>query len=157
MWRGLALSSLLGVLVGCYDFHLQGPEDPSPVGPRLVSVTVEYRQPAGCVNSTGRCDDQVVFFGSWMRSGGAFALQRDAAGYIWRGVAQGVPVNFPPGEAAHAVRVYDPHIHDHPSGGVTAERLTVGGQILTYFVSEDSPSESGLVYIDDNGRGHNPF
>ena len=63
----------------CYDFHLTGPEDPAPSArPQLVSVTIEYRQPNGCVNSVGRCDDPVVFFGSWMRPGEEFRLTRDA-------------------------------------------------------------------------------
>jgi hypothetical protein len=68
-----------------------------------------------------------------------------------------VPVNFPPRDLAYAVRVYDPHLAGNPSGGITAERLTLGGQLLTYFVDEDTPSESALVYIDDNGFGHNPY
>jgi hypothetical protein len=143
---------------GCYDFHLTGPEDPSPVSPpRLVSVTIEYRQPNGCVNSAGRCTDPVVFFASWMGPGDAFALTADPGGFIWRGAARGVPVNFPPRDDPHAVRVYDPHIRDNPSGGVTGERLRIGGQILSVFDSPGTARESGLVYVDENGQGHNPF
>lgn len=152
----LGFTLAAGVLTSCYDFHLQGPEDPSPVGPRLVDVTIEYRQPQGCLNAPSRCADPVWFSASWMLEGGQFRLTRDSTGYIWRGTAKAVPVNFPPREDAHAVRVFDPHLVEHPSGGITASRLTVGGQILTYFVDEDTPSESALVYIDDNGFGHNP-
>jgi len=154
---GLGLALAAGLLSSCYDFHLQGPEDPSPVGPRLVRVTVEYRQPQGCLNVPSSCDEMVWFSASWMVEGGQFRLRRDPTGYIWRGVAEAVPVNFPPRDQAHTVRVYDPHLVGNPSGGITAERLTVGGQLLTYFVDEDRPSESALLYVDDNGFGHNPF
>lgn len=143
---------------GCYDFHLTGPEDPLPLKPPLlVSVTVEYRQPNGCLNSLGRCGDPVVFFGSWMKPGEEFALKGDPGGFIWRGTATGVPVNFPPRDDPHAVRVFDPHILDHPTGGITGERLRIGGQILTVFDAQGTPSESVLVYVDENGKGHNPF
>jgi hypothetical protein len=156
--RRLAVAATLLLTGGCYDFHLTGPEDaPSPNPPSLVAVTIEYRQPNGCVNSVTNCDDQVVFFGSWMREGDEFALRRDPGGLIWRGVAIGVPVNFPPRDFPHAVRVFDPHIFDHPSGGVTAERLRVGGQILTVIDSPGTPRESGLIFIDENGQGRNPF
>lgn len=142
----------------CYDFHLTGPEDPpSPNPPRLVPVTIEYRQPNGCANSTTNCEDRVVFFASWMRPGDEFPLQRDPGGLIWRGVAPGVPVNFPPRDSPHAVRVFDPHILDHPNGGITAERLRVGGQILTVILSSGTVDESGLIYIDENGQGRNPI
>jgi hypothetical protein len=77
-------------------------------------------------------------------------------GLIWVGTARNVPVNYPPRDFAHAVRVFDPHILDHPTGGVTAERLRVGRQLLTVFDSEGTPAESGLVYVDENGYGHSP-
>lgn len=154
----LGFTLAAGLLTSCYDFHLQGPEDPSPVGPRLVDVTIEYRQPQGCLNVPERCEDPVWFFSSWAVNGGPIELKRQpATGYIWRGVARAVPVNFPPREDAHAVSVYDPHLVGHPSGGATASRLTVGSELLTYFVDEDRPSERALVYIDDNGFGHNPY
>jgi hypothetical protein len=156
------LRSALGLALltfgGCYDFRLTGPEDaPSPNPPNLVTVTIEYRQPNGCVNSLNRCNDQVVFFASWLDIGGHVPLTRDPNGFIWRGVARNVPVNFPPRDDPHAVRVFDPHILDHPTGGVTAERLRIGGQLLTVFDSEGTPRESGLIYIDENGKGRNPF
>jgi hypothetical protein len=143
---------------GCYDFHLTGPEDPPPVErPQLVSVTIEYRQPNGCDNALGRCDDPVVFFASWLEPGNEFRLTRDAGGFIWRGTATRVPVNFPPRDHPHAVRVFDPHVFDAPTGGAAAERLRIGGQILTRFDSPGGPREVGLVYVDANGVGHNPF
>lgn len=159
--RGRSRAGALGMaaaLLGgaCFDFHLEGPEDPEPISPpALVTVTIEYRQPAGCVNSAGRCDEPVIFAASWMRPGQQFALQQ-AAGFIWRGTATNVPVNFPPRDVPHAVQVFDPHILDQPSGGFTAERLRVGGETLTVLDSQGTPRESGLVYIDDNGQGHNP-
>jgi hypothetical protein len=157
--RGLLGSLVCALLAGaCYDFHLTGPEDAPQISPpALVSVTVEYRQPAGCVNSVTHCDDKVVFFASWMRAGDEFALERDAGGHIWRGLATGVPVNFPPRDSPHAVRVYDPHLRDQPNEGLTAERLRVGGQMLTVIESRGTIEESGLIYIDDNGVGRNPF
>jgi len=152
----LAVALLAGG--GCYDFHLTGPEDPPPLNPpQLVTVTIEYRQPNGCVNSANRCDDPVVFFASWFGPGAEFSLTRDPGGFIWRGVARNVPVNFPPRDDPHAVRVFDPHILDHPTGGVTAERLRIGGELLTVFDSAGTPRESGLIYVDDNGRGRSPL
>ena len=44
-----------------------------------------------------------------------------------------------------------------PSAGITADRLKVGGELLTQFDSPGGPRESGLVYIDENGQGRNPF
>src|SRR4029450_2349952 len=55
----------------CYDFPLTGPEDAPPLNPpQLVSVTIEYRQPAGCENAPGRGGDPGVFFPSWAGPGG---------------------------------------------------------------------------------------
>jgi hypothetical protein len=163
MGSNRTLRAALGLIVpllaaGCYDFHLTGPEDAPQVSPpMLVSVTIEYRQPNGCVNSLNTCDEQVIFFASWMPPEGAFPLTRDPNGFIWRGVARNVPVNYPPKDFPHAVRVYDPHILDHPTGGVTAERLRIGGEILTVFDSEGTPKESGLIYVDANGHGRSPL
>ena len=155
---GYAVCAAAVAAVSCYDFHLTGPEDPEPLNPpQLVSVTIEYRQPNGCENSLGRCDDPVVFFASWLEPGNEFRLTRDAGGFIWRGTAARVPVNFPPQDHPHAVRVFDPHVYDAPSSGAAAERLRIGGQVLTVFDSPGSPREAGLVYVDAHGIGHNPF
>jgi hypothetical protein len=159
-WRGQAragaLALLLATFFGC-EFK-GGPEDPSPVvPPGFVTVTLEYRQPNGCVNSAGRCSDPVVFFGSWMVPGQEITLSNPNGGLVWVGTAYNVPINYPPRDFAHAVRVFDPHILDHPTGGVTAERLRVGRLLPTVFDSAGTPSESGLVYVDANGFGHSPF
>jgi len=158
---------LVGALIsgGCYDFHQIGPEDPSPVvRPSLVDVTIEYRQPNLCF-AADRCDDLVVFFASWLPmqtnpqgqpTGGYLFLQRISA-YVWRGVAHDVPVNYPPRDDPHVVAIYDPHLRDTETGGVTAGRLVVGGQNLTVLLNAGTPQESAFVYVDENGQGHNPF
>jgi hypothetical protein len=154
--RGLVIGLFL--LTGPACEYQGGPEDPSPVvPPGFVSVTIEYRQPNGCVNSANRCTDPVVFFGSWMVPGQEITMTAPNGGLIWVGTAHNVPVNYPARDFAHAVRVFDPHILDHPTGGVTAERLRVGRQLMTVFDSAGTPAESGLVYVDANGFGHSPF
>jgi hypothetical protein len=156
-WRRLPV--LLAALVagGCF-FDEDVTEGPSPLPiSRSVRVTVEYTQPGLCLNSANRCTDPVVFFGSWMRPGEEATLQAVAGRYIWTGTVTAVPVNFPPGEEPYLVRVFDPYLLDTPSGGVTAARLRVGGQVLTRFDWLGTPAESGFVFVDDNGVGHNPF
>jgi hypothetical protein len=155
-WPGAAALALAVASLGCES--QAGPEDPSPVvPPGFVSVTLEYRQPNGCVNAANRCTDPVVFFGSWMVPGQEITMFNPNRGLIWVATAHNVPINFPARDFAHAVRVFDPHILDHPTGGVTAERLRVGRLLLTVFDSAGTPSESGLVYVDANGFGHSPF
>ena len=70
---GVSVITLVALgAIACFDFHLEGPEDPDPLPlPRVVSVSVEYRQPSTCVNTTTNCADKVVFFGSWMHPGAA--------------------------------------------------------------------------------------
>lgn len=158
-WR-LALLGLaaLGAL-SCNAFRrAAGPEEATPVNPpRTVSVTVEYEQIVECVAGSPRCEDNVVFFGSWMHPGEEFFLRKEPGRYIWRGTALRVPVNFPPRGQPYLVRVYDPHFVGSPTGGVTADRLKVGGELLTRFYSPGNPSESGLIFIDENGQGRTPF
>ena len=152
------LVAAAALAAACYDFHLEGPEDAPPVPvPRQVTVTVEYRQPRGCINESTPCQDPVVFFGSWMRDGGEFALAPIPGTFVWRGTARGVPVNFPPRDQPYLVRVFDPFLRESPTGGITAERLRIGNELIAKFDSPGGPEESGLVYIDDNGLGHNPF
>jgi hypothetical protein len=153
----VAVAGLLASAPGC-DFQPDPPEGPSALpATRVTAVRVEYRQPNGCLNSAATsCQDPVVFFGSWMQVGEEIYLEEVAGTHVWSGVAQGVPVNWPPVDEPHLVRVFDPYLVDTPTAGVTAARLQLGGQALTQYESPGTPRESGLVYIDDNGVGRNP-
>ncbi len=143
---------------GCLEITKSVTEGPPPVpSPRLVSVRVEYRQPNGCVNVVNPCNTRVVFFGSWMQPGGEVLLSQNPGTYVWTGVVLNVPVNFPPREQPYLVRVFDPHLTETPTGGVTASRLVVGGQMITFFDQPGTTAESGVIFIDDNGIGRNPF
>jgi hypothetical protein len=145
------------LLGGCF-FDEEVPEGPSPLPvSRAVTVTVEYVQPGQCLNSANRCTDPVVCFGSWMRPGQEFALSPVSGTYGWTGRALGVPVNFPPGDEPYLVRVFDPYLLDTTSGGVTAIRLRVGGQVLVQVEEPGTPAESCRIFIDDNGVGRSPF
>ncbi len=158
------LAPLLAVVAaaaaGC-DFQPDPVAGPAPLpGTRTVSVRIEYRQPANCANlDRANCIDPVFFLASWMHPGQheEVILTNVTGTYVWAGTATGVPVNWPPTDQPHYVRVYDPHLKNTPPGGVTAGRLTVGGQILTQFDKPGTPNEAGLVYIDDDGVGHNPM
>jgi hypothetical protein len=154
--RSLAPVLLALSAASCYDFQKDAPVSPSalPVG-RFADVKVEYRQPADCANTGTACDNLVVFFGSWMKPGEEIYLN-DVGGRVWSGIASHVPVNWPPTDQPHLVRVFDPHLVNTPNGGVTAARLLVGGQPIYFFDSPGTPQESGLIYIDDNGVGRNP-
>lgn len=158
--RLLTAAAAAFLLVACDELRIDGPTDPEPFAPpRLVAVTLEYRQPQECVAGSPAefCEDDVLFFSSWMRTGQYIRLVREPGRFIWRGTATGVPVNFPPRDQPHAVVVYDPHMAGAPTGGVSAERLKVGGELITRFDSPGGPRESGLIYIDQNGQGHSPF
>jgi len=155
---GAALLMLATASLGaCLNFRVPGPEDPSPVSlPHLVDVTILYRQPSGCPNTYQPCDPPVVFFGSWMREGGAFRLQADPGSRYWSGVAVGVPVNYPPRGEPYEVRIYDPFLTETGTTGFTARRLTVGGEAVSVIDHPGGHHEHGLIYIDHNGQGHNP-
>ena len=154
---------------GCEDTESVTGGPPPVASPRIVSVRVEYRQPNGCANEPAHCNDLVVFFGSWMgpaeggepipsgSPGGPFPLRRTPGTYVWTGTVTNVPVNFPPKDQAYLVRVFDPHIVQSETGGVTASRLVVGGQTITFFDQPGTSSESGVIYVDDNGVGRNPY
>jgi hypothetical protein len=154
-----ALLVPIGLLASC--FHQEGPEDPSPIPqPTLVSVRVEYRQPNGCLGSSPSCDrGPVVFTGSWMSPQGIYTvLTRTPGTFIWTGTVTNVPSNFPPiDQQPYFVRIIDPFLSDTATGGATADRLQVGGQLLTRFYEYGTPAESGLIYIDVQGVGHNPY
>ena len=153
----------LAAMGAACDFQKDPVEGPSAVPPgRFVTIKIEYRQPAGCQNDENTCDARVVFFGSWMKprsasyEGDQVLLDTRFGPNFWEGVIQNVPVNWPPNDFPHYVRVYDPHLQATSSGGVTAARLIVGGQIITEYDAPGTPQESGLIYIDDNGVGRTP-
>jgi hypothetical protein len=161
--RYLLLLALTVAGAGC-DFQPDPEAGPSALPTeRFVTITVQYRQPAGCQNSAGTCGNPVVFFGSWMTppsppaQGGEVLLTTLAGPNFWSGVVPNVPVNWPPTDVPHYVRVFDPHLLDTPTGGVTAARLTVGGQVITEYEEPGTPRESGLIYVDDNGVGRTPY
>jgi hypothetical protein len=155
--RRFAILAIGAALGGC-DMQPDPPPGPTPVGPaRFVNVTVEYRQPSECVNAQGPCGNAVVFLGSWMNAGQEVYLSPDPGSHVWTGVAPGVPVNWPPVEEPHLVRVFDPHLYDTATKGVTAARLVVGGQSVDTYDQPGTPDEAGLVYVDDNGVGRNPI
>jgi hypothetical protein len=151
-------AALLAIGALSCDFQPEVEEGPSPLpGGRFATVRVEYRQPASCENVGAACDQLVVFFGSWMRPGQEIYLQDDPGSLVWTGTAVNVPVNWPPNDEPHYVRVYDPHLVNTLTGGVTAARLTVGGQAIYFYDQPGTPNESGLIYVDDNGVGRNPY
>jgi len=158
-WRPIVLGLAVLSALSCNAFkRTAGPEEAAPVNPPgTVSVTVEYDQVPECVEGSPRCEDNVVFFGNWMQPGEEFFMRKEPGRYVWRGTAPRVPVNFPPRGQPYLVRIYDPHIVGGPTAGITADRLKVGGELMTQFYSPGNPSESGLVFIDQNGQGHTPF
>jgi hypothetical protein len=157
-----ALASVLAVALlgaGCDAFHKEGPEDPTPINPpTMVAVSIEYRQPVGCLEAAPRCAEAVVFYATWLPAGVGIPLLKDEGGTpVWRGRALGVPVNFPPRGEPYQVRVFDPHLRGDSLGGLSANRITVGSELLTRLRDAGTTDESALVYIDENGLGHNPF
>lgn len=154
----VALLAPLLLLTGCYDFHKTGALNPDPLPvPAVATVQIEYVQPTGCVATVGHCWDLVVFFGSWMRAGGEVALTPSADHHVWTGVVTGVPVNFPPSGSPYAVRIYDPFLQQDAAVRYTGQRLRVGGQVLDRIDQPGGHDENALVYIDDIGKGHNPY
>jgi hypothetical protein len=154
----LAAALALGALAAAGCFRLVGPEDPPPVEtPLLVSVRVEYRQPGGCTVPPEACSGPVVFFATWKQEGSAFALARIGDSNVWAGVAESVPVNYPPRDEPYAVRVFDPFLVGDALRGITANRITVGGEQLIRFANIGDEDESALVYVDEDGNGHNAF
>jgi len=153
------LLPLVAAAAAAACFERNATEGPSALpGTRTVSVRIEYRQPADCVNADrANCIDPVFFLGSWMHAGEEVILDSVPGSNVWAGTAHGVPVNWPPTDEPHYVRVYDPHLKDTATAGVSAARLSVGGQLLTTFDQPGTPQESGLVYVDDDGVGRNPF
>jgi hypothetical protein len=152
----LAATALLLALGGCYDFQPEAPEDaPQVFPPSLVTVTIEYRQPNLC-SASSDCDQPVQFSASWLPQNTGIPLRRVAANF-WTGVARDVPVNYPPQDDPHVVRVYDPYLRDTAIQGFTAARLKVGGEPLSALLNQGTPQEVAYVYVDASGLGHSPF
>ena len=156
--RALRIAALLPIALWAGCLHQTGPEDPSPVPvPTLVSVTVQYTQPTTCQNTTSPCSGGVLFWASWIQNGQAVQLIQTPGTYVWTGTLSNVPVNFPPVGEPYLARVYDPYLIDTPTAGNTAERLKIGGQVVSQFYQYGTPYESGLIYVDAVGVGHNPL
>lgn len=154
----LRLSAALGLTVAlpaCYDFHIVGPEDPSPLpSPLTVSVAILYQQPASCVNAYSGCDGPVTFQASWMARGDYVILEQTSA-HTWVATIKGVPVNYP-GVDPYRVYAVDPYLIDSATGGISADRLTVGGERIVKFENPGGTREQGLIFIDANGKGRTP-
>lgn len=142
-------------LPGCYDFHTVGPEDPPVIKlPQTVSVSIVYQQPFGCVPPGTRCDGPVTFYASWMPLGTYATLEQTAA-HTWTATIPSVPFNYP-GVDPYRVYAVDPFLRDTPTGGVSADRLIVGGERIVKFENAGGTREQGLIYIDANGKGRTP-
>ncbi|MBK5255201.1 MAG: hypothetical protein JJE39_04135 [Vicinamibacteria bacterium] len=151
---GAALGLTLA-LPACYDFHTVGPEDPPPLkSPLTTSVAVLYQQPVGCVNTTSRCDGPVTFQTSWLRAGDYVTLQQSSP-HTWVATIRDVPVNFP-GVDPYRVYAVDPYLLDTPTAGISADRLTVGGERIVKIDNPGGTREQGLIFIDANGKGRTP-
>lgn len=151
----LGALTLALALPACYDFHIVGPEDPPPLkSPATVSVSVVYLRPSECVNTGSACGGPVSFTASWMKIGTSVTLQQSTA-HIWVATIPDVPINFP-GVDPHRVYAVDPYLFDTPTGGVSADRLTIGGERIVKFDHPGGPREQGLIYIDANGKGRTP-
>jgi hypothetical protein len=100
----------------------------------------------------------VIFFGSWMQPGAEFPLTREPGGFVYRGRALAVPVNFPPHEfeEPYEIRVFDPHLV-HVNGGITGYRIKLGGELLFKIERPGSSDEFAQAYVDSNGNGRNPY
>jgi hypothetical protein len=149
---------LLALAAPSCDFQPDPEEGPSalPVA-RYATVRVQYRQPATCSNSTANgCNELVWFFGSWMKPGDEVALV-EGPGRVWTAEVPNVPVNWPPSDEPHLVRVFDPRLLETPTGGGTAARMIVGGEPLYYLDQPGTREEAGFIYIDDNGGGRSPY
>lgn len=153
--RNLGLLATALAFPACYDFHFVGPEDPPAVkSPATVSVNIVYLRPVGCVNTGSSCAGPVTFHASWMKLGTSLTLTQTAE-HTWTATVPNVPVNFP-GVDPYRVYAVDPYLLDSPTRGVSADRLTIGGQRITKFENEGGTREQGLIFIDASGFGRTP-
>jgi hypothetical protein len=149
------LLALTLLVPACYDFHVVGPEDPPALkSPATVSVNVSYQRPVGCVNTASSCTGPVTFHASWMKLGSSLTLTQTAE-HVWTATIPNVPVNYP-GVDPYRVYAVDQYLLDSPTQGVSADRLTVGGQRITKLENPGGTREQGLIFIDANGLGRSP-
>ena len=142
-------------LPGCYDFHQVGPEDPPPLkSPQTVSVSVVYLQPSACVRPGLNCDGPVTFQASWMSLNTYVTLVQTAA-HTWTATIPNVPINYP-GVDPYRVYAVDPFLRYTDTEGVSADRLTIGGERIVKLENPGGSREQGLIYIDANGMGRTP-
>ena len=75
-WRAALLGAAALNALSCNAFkRTAGPDAaPFPNPPGTAAVTIEYDQVPECVEGSPRCQDNVVFFGSWMQQGEEFFL-----------------------------------------------------------------------------------
>jgi hypothetical protein len=148
------VAALALALPACYDFHTVGPEDPPPLpNPQTVSVSIQYLRPEYCVPPSS-CDGPVTFQASWMTLGTFVTLNQTAA-HTWTATIPNVPINYP-GAQPYRVYAVDPYLSGTETGGVSADRLIVGGERITKFSNQDGQRNQGLIYIDANGHGRTP-
>ena len=149
---------LLGALLAfpaCYDFHTVGPEDPvSQKTPNTATVSIVYLRPEACINIGSSCAGPVTFHASWMRLGSSLTLDQTAE-HTWTATVPNVPVNFPNGEP-YRVYAVDPYLLDSPTQGISADRLTIGGQKIRDIENPGGTREQGLIFIDASGYGRRP-
>ena len=138
-----------------------GPEDPSPipsatlvVGARSSTASPTVRQRRGRPATTPWSSSA-----AGCAQGESYSSSRQTPGALHlAGVAHNVPVNFPPRDQPYLVRVSTPTCGTTPTGGVTAERLRVGGEALTRFdESAGTPRRAASSTSTTTGSGHNPF
>jgi len=151
----LGMLAMALALPACYDFHIVGPEDPPAVKvPGTVSVSVFYLRPVACVNTGASCAGPVTFHASWMKLGTSLTLTQSTE-HAWTATIPDVPVNYP-GLDPYRVYAVDPYLLDSPTAGISADRLTIGGQKIVKFDNPGGTREQGLIYIDASGYGRSP-
>jgi hypothetical protein len=96
----------------------------------------------------------VTFQASWLPLDTYVTLQQTAA-HLWTATIPNVPINYP-GVDPYRVYAVDPFLRDTPTEGVSADRLTVGGERIVKFDNPGTTREQGLIYIDASGRGRTP-
>jgi hypothetical protein len=86
---------------------------------------------------------------------GTYVTLQQSTAHTWVATIPDVPVNYP-GVDPHRVYAVDPFLANTLTQGVSADRLTVGGERIVKFENPGGSREQGLIYIDANGRGRTP-